>query len=66
MLKFRIMQDDNKMKVRLIDWSLTVEYIPFKNNLIPSSFNLLLFKTKFDKFLFFSTNSIKYYDESKN
>jgi hypothetical protein len=25
------------MKVRLIDWSLTVEYIPFKNNKFPSN-----------------------------
>uniref|UniRef100_A0A6C0JHM1 Protein kinase domain-containing protein n=1 Tax=viral metagenome TaxID=1070528 RepID=A0A6C0JHM1_9ZZZZ len=28
---------DNDMKTRLIDWSLTVEYIPFKNNQFPKS-----------------------------
>ena len=27
----------NTMKVRLIDWSLTVEYIPFKNNKFPTN-----------------------------
>jgi len=27
----------NKMKVRLIDWSLTVQYIPFKNNKFPNN-----------------------------
>jgi hypothetical protein len=28
---------DNNEKVRLIDWSLTVEYIPFKNNPFPKN-----------------------------
>jgi serine/threonine protein kinase len=36
-----LMQNDNasvdNMKVRLIDWSLTVEYIPFKNNKFPNN-----------------------------
>ena len=30
-----LMPNEAKMKVRLIDWSLTVEYIPFKNNPFP-------------------------------
>jgi hypothetical protein len=30
-------QHDKKMKVRLIDWSLTVEYIPFKDNPFPKN-----------------------------
>lgn len=30
-------QNENKMKIRLIDWNLTVEYIPFKNNPFPSN-----------------------------
>ena len=29
--------NDESMKVRLIDWSLTVEYIPFKNNKFPNN-----------------------------
>ena len=36
-----LMQNNNasvdNMKVRLIDWSLTVEYIPFKNNKFPNN-----------------------------
>jgi len=30
-------KDDDNMKVRLIDWSLTVQYIPFKNNKFPNN-----------------------------
>jgi hypothetical protein len=32
-----LMANKNYMKVRLIDWSLTVEYIPFKNNPFPKN-----------------------------
>jgi hypothetical protein len=32
-----LMQKANNMEVRLIDWSLSVEYIPFKNNPFPKN-----------------------------
>ena len=66
-----LMQDDNKMKVRLIDWSLTVEYIPFKNNPFPKNWKNrpLQFNIPFSIVLFtdmFVDSYSKFLDKKEN
>jgi serine/threonine protein kinase len=62
--------DINKMKVRLIDWSLTVEYIPFKNNTFPKNWRNrpLQFNVPFSIVLFtdlFHKMYLQFYNQNK-
>jgi len=69
-----LMQDNNdsdNMKVRLIDWSLTVEYIPFKNNRFPNNWKNrpLQFNVPFSMILFtdlFFDTYTKFLDKKEN
>jgi len=66
-----LMQDKNDMKVRLIDWSLTVEYIPFKNNTFPKNWKNrpLQFNVPFSIVLFtdlFVDSYSKFLDKKEN
>jgi len=70
-----LLQNDNdslvNMKVRLIDWSLTVEYIPFKNNKFPKNWKNrpLQFNVPFSIILFtdlFVDSYSKFLDKNEN
>jgi serine/threonine protein kinase len=66
-----LMPNETKMKVRLIDWSLTVEYIPFKNNPFPKNWKNrpLQFNIPFSIVLFtdmFVDSYIKFLDKKEN
>jgi len=61
----------NDMKTRLIDWSLTVEYIPFKNNEFPGNWKNrpLQFNVPFSIILFtdlFVDSYSKFLDKKEN
>jgi len=63
--------DSDNMKVRLIDWSLTVEYIPFKNNRFPNNWKNrpLQFNVPFSMILFtdlFFDSYTKFLDKKEN
>lgn len=64
-------KEDDIMKVRLIDWSLTVEYIPFKNNTFPKNWKNrpLQFNIPFSIVLFtdlFNEMYLQFYNENKS
>jgi serine/threonine protein kinase len=66
-----LMQKTNNMEVRLIDWSLSVEYIPFKNNPFPNNWKNrpLQFNVPFSIVLFtdmFVDSYIKFLDKKEN
>jgi hypothetical protein len=66
-----LMNDDNDIKLRLIDWSLTVEYIPFKNNPFPKNWRNrpLQFNIPFSIILFtdfFVDNYTKFLNKKEN
>jgi serine/threonine protein kinase len=63
--------NDNETKVRLIDWSLTVEYIPFKDNPFPKNWRNrpLQFNVPFSVILFtdvFYDNYSKFLENHEN
>lgn len=63
------MKDDkNQHKIRLIDWSLTVEYIPFKNNSFPNNWKNrpLQFNVPFSIILFTDIFYVNYSNFLKN
>ena len=62
---------NNEIKVRLIDWSLTVEYVPFKNNPFPKNWRNrpLQFNVPFSIILFtdlFYNNYSKFLENNEN